>query len=96
MVVSDDVFNLRSGTVIAMAVTSESQRAGFPLTLELAEGTLPNLRASPLAKILGTDTHPRHLQVVGDSRFGVISVADLFSGRATKRRQSRARRRVDL
>jgi mRNA interferase MazF len=29
------VFNERSGTVIAMAVTSQPQRAGFPLTLEL-------------------------------------------------------------
>lgn len=35
VVVSQDVFNERSGTVIAMAVTSQDQRAGFPLTLEL-------------------------------------------------------------
>jgi mRNA interferase MazF len=41
VVISDDVFNFRSGTVIAMAVTSEPQRAGFPLTFELPDGTLP-------------------------------------------------------
>lgn len=35
VVVSADVFNARSGTVIAMAVTSQPQRAGFPLTLEM-------------------------------------------------------------
>lgn len=35
VVLSADVFNERSGTVIAMAVTSRPQRAGFPLTLEL-------------------------------------------------------------
>jgi mRNA interferase MazF len=35
VVVSQDVFNERSGTVIAMAVTSQEQRAGYPLTLEL-------------------------------------------------------------
>jgi len=35
VVLSHDVFNQRSGTVIAMAVTSQAQRAGFPLTLEL-------------------------------------------------------------
>ena len=35
MVLSADVFNERSGTVIAMALTSQRQRAGFPLTLEL-------------------------------------------------------------
>ncbi len=35
VVLSADVFNERSGTVIAMALTSPPQRAGFPLTLEL-------------------------------------------------------------
>src|SRR5947207_13874828 len=34
LVVSHDVFNDRSGTVIAMAMTSQEPRAGFPLTLE--------------------------------------------------------------
>ena len=41
VVISQDVFNERSGTVIAMAVTSQSQRAGFPLTLELERSKLP-------------------------------------------------------
>ena len=35
MVISADVLNERSGTVIVMALTSQRQRAGFPLTLEL-------------------------------------------------------------
>ena len=35
VVLSADVFNERSGTVIALAITSRSQRAGFPLTHEL-------------------------------------------------------------
>ncbi len=35
LILSHDVFNERSGTVIAMAITSQPQRAGFPLTLEL-------------------------------------------------------------
>src|SRR5713226_8824508 len=34
LVLSHDVFNARSGTVIAMAMTSQEPRAGFPLTLE--------------------------------------------------------------
>ncbi len=34
LVVSHDVFNERSGTVIAVALTSQEPRAGFPLTLE--------------------------------------------------------------
>jgi len=40
-VLSQDVFNARSGTVIAAAVTSQPQRAGFPLTLELRSARLP-------------------------------------------------------
>ena len=35
LVLSHDVFNERSGTVITMASTSQLQRAGFPLTFEL-------------------------------------------------------------
>ena len=34
LVLSHDVFNERSGTVIAVAMTSQEPRAGFPLTLE--------------------------------------------------------------
>jgi mRNA interferase MazF len=41
LVLSSDVFNERSGTVIALAITSQPQRAGFPLTLELASNALP-------------------------------------------------------
>ena len=41
LILSHDVFNARSGTVIAMAITSQPQRAGFPLTLELASSKLP-------------------------------------------------------
>ena len=40
LVLSHDLFNRKSETVIAMAITSRSQRAGFPLTLELP-GSLP-------------------------------------------------------
>jgi len=35
LILSHDVFNERSGTVIAMAMTSQEPRAGFPLTLEI-------------------------------------------------------------
>jgi len=41
LVVSHDVFNDNSGTVIAMALTSQPQQAGFPLTLELSSKALP-------------------------------------------------------
>lgn len=41
LILSQDIFNERSGTVIAVAITSQSQRAGFPLTLELESEKLP-------------------------------------------------------
>ncbi len=41
LVISHDVFNARSGTVIALALTSQQPSAGFPLTFELTQGTLP-------------------------------------------------------
>ena len=41
LILSQDVFNERSGTVIAVALTSQPQRAGFPLTLELRAKGLP-------------------------------------------------------
>ena len=41
LILSQNIFNDRSGTVIAVAITSQPQRAGFPLTLELSENKLP-------------------------------------------------------
>jgi mRNA interferase MazF len=41
LILSQNVFNERSGTVIAVAITSQPQRAGFPLTLKLSESKLP-------------------------------------------------------
>jgi mRNA interferase MazF len=41
LILSHDVFNDRSGTVIAVALTSQEPRAGFPLTLESTAAGLP-------------------------------------------------------
>jgi mRNA interferase MazF len=41
LVLSHDVFNERSGTVIAVALTSQEPRAGFPLTVESSAQGLP-------------------------------------------------------
>ena len=41
VVVSEDVFNARSETVIAMALTVQPQAAGFPLSVELTSVKLP-------------------------------------------------------
>jgi mRNA interferase MazF len=41
LILSHNVFNERSGTVIAVALTSQPQRAGYPLTLKLGSTKLP-------------------------------------------------------
>lgn len=41
LILSHDVFNDRSGIVIAIAITSQEPRAGFPLTLEITSAKLP-------------------------------------------------------
>lgn len=41
VVLSHDVFNDRSGTVIAVAVSSQEPRAGYPLALEITTTKLP-------------------------------------------------------
>jgi mRNA interferase MazF len=48
LILSHDVFNARSGTVIAVALTSQPQRAGFPLTLQLASPALPKVKISQI------------------------------------------------
>ena len=41
LVVSNDIFNKRSGTVIAFAITSQPQKVPFPLTIEIDSHDLP-------------------------------------------------------
>ncbi len=41
LIISHDIFNQRSGTVIALALTSQPPSAGFPLTMELITAALP-------------------------------------------------------
>ena len=41
LILSHDVFNERSNTVIVVALTSQPQRAGFPLTHKLETDRLP-------------------------------------------------------
>ena len=51
LILSHDVFNERSGTVIAIAITSQPQKAGFPLTLELTTGDLPRQSWAKISQI---------------------------------------------
>ena len=51
LILSQDVFNERSGTVIAVALTSQPQRAGFPLSLELQSKGLPKKSWAKISQI---------------------------------------------
>ena len=41
LILSNDLFNRKSETVIAMAITSQAQKAGFPLTFAIPADILP-------------------------------------------------------
>ena len=41
LILSHNVFNQNSGTVIVVALTGKEQQAGFPLTLEINSKNLP-------------------------------------------------------
>jgi mRNA interferase MazF len=75
LILSHDIFNERSGTVIAVAITSQSQKAGFPLTLELKTGNLPKqswakisqirtLSVERIGKLIGKASHEELIQVI--------------------------------
>jgi mRNA interferase MazF len=75
LILSHDVFNERSGTVIAAAITSRPQRAGFPLTFVLGSKNLPKkswvkisqirtLAIERIGKILGRATPEEMVQVI--------------------------------
>jgi mRNA interferase MazF len=75
LILSQDVFNERSGTVIAVALTSQPQRAGFPLTLELQARRLPKrswvkisqirtLAVERIGKVIGRTSPEELAQVV--------------------------------
>ncbi|MCF7840590.1 MAG: type II toxin-antitoxin system PemK/MazF family toxin [Candidatus Marinimicrobia bacterium] len=51
LILSEDVFNQRSGTVIAVALTSQAPSAGFPLTLELESSELPKQSWAKISQI---------------------------------------------
>ncbi len=74
LILSRTLFNDRSGTVIAMALTSAEPRAGFPLTLELTKTPLPKRTWAKISQVRTLSTqrlagrltacHPAELQRV--------------------------------
>jgi mRNA interferase MazF len=68
LVISHDVFNERSGTVIAVALTSQEPRAGFPLTFEVHAAGLPKRSWAKMGHVrtLSTERIGRRLAHASD------------------------------
>ena len=74
LILSHNVFNDRSGTVIAMAITSQPQKAGYPLTMELSDTKLPKrswVKISQI-RILSTKRIGKKIAKVSDEELALI------------------------
>jgi mRNA interferase MazF len=83
LILSHEVFNTRSGTVIAVAITSQPPTAGFPLTLALHEPTLPKQSWVKISQIrtLSVERLSNHIgQVPPETLADVIAGLDEIIG----------------
>jgi mRNA interferase MazF len=51
LILSNDVFNSRSGTVIAVPVTSQEGNVGFPLSMEITSAKLPKRSWAKISQV---------------------------------------------
>jgi mRNA interferase MazF len=74
LILSHDVFNERSGTVIAAVLTSQRPRAGFPLTLESQAPGLPKRSWIKISQIrtLASERIGRRLARVSDEEIARV------------------------
>lgn len=74
LILSPEIFNERSGTVIAMALTSQPQRAGFPLTMEITSVSLPKPTWVKISQIrtLSVDRLGKRMGHVSDDEMSQI------------------------
>jgi mRNA interferase MazF len=74
LILSHNVFNERSGTVIAVAINSQPQRAGYPLTMELMDTELPKkswVKISQI-RILSTKRIGKKIAKASDEELALI------------------------
>lgn len=74
LILSPEIFNDKSGTVIAMALTSQPQKAGFPLTLEVTSVVLPKSTWVKISQIrtLSVERLGKRLGHVSDAEMSQI------------------------
>ena len=76
LILSHNVFNDRSGTVIAIAITGQAQRAGFPLTLELSDTKLPERSWAKISQVRKLSTKRIGKKIASASPEELISIID--------------------
>jgi len=84
LILSHNVFNERSGTVIAVALTSQPQRAGYPLTFELSNEKLPKKSWVKISQIrtLSVERIRKKISKVSDEELAIIveGLNEIISG----------------
>ena len=76
LILSHNIFNERSGTVIAVAITSQPQRAGFPLTLELSDTKLPKKSWAKISQVRTLSTKRIGKKLASASPEELVSIID--------------------
>lgn len=76
LILSHNIFNDRSGTVIAVAITSQPQRAGFPLTLELSDIKLPKKSWARISQVRTLSTKRIGKKIASASTEELVSIID--------------------
>lgn len=75
VILSNDLFNRHSGTVIAMAITSQPQKAGYPLAMELTGGNLPKESWVKISQIrtISVERLGKRLGEVSDEQMALLT-----------------------
>ena len=76
LILSHNIFNDRSGTVIAVAITSQPQRAGYPLTLEISDAKLPPKSWAKISQVRTLSTKRIGKKIATASQEELVSVID--------------------
>lgn len=79
LILSHNIFNDRSGTVIAVAITSQPQRAGFPLSLELSDTKLPKKSWAKISQVRTLSTKRIGKKIASASPEELVSIIDGFN-----------------
>ncbi len=74
LILSHDIFNKNSGTVIALALTSQKQSVGYPLTLEITSAKLVKKSWIKISQIrtLSTERLGKRLGEISDQELEMV------------------------